>query len=638
MEKGNRIGVRKLKRQIKDAIYGIIKTLKQDQTSNGSWNYGFETGISTDCYMIILLRSLEIHDENLIRQLTERIISKQENNGAWKLFYDEQEGNISATLEAYYALLYSGHIHIEDKRLEIAKQFILEKGGIEETHMFTKLMLAITGQYKWPAFFPIPIETILLPTSFPINFYSFSVYGRANLTPIMLLADKQYHIKTEKSPDLTDLFVHRRGPSFDLEDTVETRSFLTLLEKGINSLVGLPYRIHKLAIEHAKQYMLNHIEPDGTFFNYFSSTFLMIFALLSQGYSKTHPTILNAVNGLKQMKGRINGFSHMQYTTATVWNTSLINYALQEARVSPLEPMVKKANHYLQSRQHIKYGDWVVHNPSGLPGGWGFSDSNTINPDIDDTTASLRSIARSVYTDKNLQKAWEKGVQWVLSMQNDDGGFSSFEKNKDSQILKKFPIEKAEYILLDSSTPDLTGRTLEFLGSYTNLEKKHSSIRLAIKWLMENQMKDGSWYGRWGICYIYGTWAAVTGLCSVGVSPTHHSVSKAVAWLNAIQNHDGGWGESCRSDSQKRYVPLKVSTLTHTAWALDALIAASDKATESIDKGMNYLLANLHKQDWTVQYPKGQGMAGDFYIHYHSYRYIFPLLTFAHYQRKYFTE
>ena len=616
----------------------IVNKLREDQAPDGSWNYPFETGITTDCYMIILLRTLDIHDEKLIKKLTERILSKQEKNGAWKLFYDEPTGNISATIEAYYALLYSGLYHKSDEKLRKAKTFILENGGMGVAHMFTTIMLTITGQQEWPESFPIPIETILLPTSSPINFYSLSVYGRANLTPILILAEKKYQLKTEHSPDLSDLHVRQdveKDVFLSLRDSEEWRSLYSVLKKGVKSLMGLPNHIHDQATERAKQYMLNRIEPDGTFYGYFSSTFLMIFALLSLGYAKTHPIIVNAVNGLKLMKCEINGFTHMQYTTATVWNTALINYALQEAGIPTSDPMVNEANDYLLKKQHYKYGDWIIHNPLGSPGGWGFADSNTIQPDVDDTTASLRSIARTVQENPTIRQSWERGILWTLSMQNDDGGWPAFEKNTNSKLLELLPIEKAEFILTDPSSADVTGRTLEFLGTYTNLSNQHSSIEEAVDWLIKHQEKNGSWYGRWGICYIYGTWAAITGLSSVGVLPSHQSIAKAVSWLSTIQNDDGGWGESCKSDIKKMYVPLQTSTLTHTAWAVDALIAASEQPTAMIEKGIHYLLENLDQDHWSTHYPKGQGMAGGFYIHYHSYRYLFPLLAFAHYQTKF---
>ena len=398
-----------MKNKIIDGMNQIIETLRQDKSPDGSWDYPFETGIATDCYMIILLRVLEINDENLIKGLTERILSLQEKNGAWKLFHDEGEGNITATVEAYYALLYSGYYEKRDEPLRKAKRFILANGGIEKVHMLTKIMLALTGQMKWPLFFPVPLKAILLPPTFPVNFYRFSVYGRANLTPIMILADRKFSLKKAKRPDLSELFVRGEGGD-SFRELEEWRSLSSDFERGIKSLIGLPSHLHQLATEQAKQYMLARIEPDGTFYGFFSATFLMIFALLSLGYAKTDPVIRNAVNGLKAMKCEIKGLPHMQYTTATVWNTSLINVALQDAGVSPSEPMVDQANHYLLQRQQYKYGDWIVHNPSAFPGGWGFEDMNTILPDVDDTTASLRAIARKVRLDPAIRQAWERGI------------------------------------------------------------------------------------------------------------------------------------------------------------------------------------------------------------------------------------
>nr|WP_263326239.1 squalene--hopene cyclase [Neobacillus sp. Marseille-Q6967] len=612
-------------------IEWIIEKLRKDQSPDGSWNYAFETGISTDAYMIILLRTLELNDEELIQGLAARLLSKQEENGAWKLFYDEGEGNLTATVEAYYALLYSGYYDKKDKRLRLAKKFILANGGLDESNMFTKVMLSLTGQYKWPAGSPIPVEVILLPLFFPINFYSFSVYGRANLTPIMILADKKFSIKTKKSPSLSDLHV-RGEKEISWIRSKEMRSLLSFIEDGVKRLIGLPEKLHKLALERAKKYMLDHLEPDGTFYSYYSSTFLMIFALLSLGYKKTDPVITKAVNGLLDMKSTISGHPHMQYTTANVWNTSLIGYALQEAGVSHEDEMVIRANRYLLNRQHHKFGDWVIQNPDSLPGGWGFSHINTMNPDVDDTTASLRSISRIAAAERH---AWDRGVNWVLTMQNDDGGWPAFEKNTDSKLFEFLPVEKGEFILTDPSCADITGRTLEFLGNYTNLTNDHTAMKKGVNWLLNDQRDDGSWYGRWGICYIYGTWAAITGLLAAGLPASHPAIQKAAKWLRSIQNQDGGWGESCYSDSKNTYIPLQESTLTHTAWALDALIAVTDRPGRDIQNGIHFLLNGLDKEDWTTSYPKGQGMAGAFYIHYHSYRYIFPLLALAHYRNKY---
>jgi sporulenol synthase len=585
--------------------------------------------------MIILLRTLELNDEDLVKSLVERIVSKQEQNGAWKLFFDEEDGNITTTMEAYYALLYSGYLDKRDPDMQKAKQFILSKGGLTQVHMFTKIMLAITGQYEWP-YFPISVLAMLLPKSFSINLFDLSVAGRANIVPILILADAKFSMKTDQSPDLSDLYMRddRFLPDASIIESQEDyRSILSEINHGIQMLKELPENLHSTALNRAKQYMIKRIEPDGTFYNYFSSTFLMIFALLALGYSKRDPLINHAIQGLNSMICVINGKLHCQYTTATVWNTALISYVLQEAGIPNSTDEIQRANHYLLSRQHYKYGDWVIHNPNITPGGWGFSNLNTINPDIDDTTAALRAIRTSAIEDDNYRKAWDRGVNWILSMQNSDGGWAAFEKNVNKEILNMIPVEGGKNLLIDPSTVDLTGRTLEFFGNYTQIDKNDPIIKRGVDWLSQNQREDGSWIGRWGV-FIYGTWAALTGLLAVGVSPRETNVQRGLNWLYEIQNPDGGWGESCRSDIVNHYVPLKTSTRTHTAWALDALILAANEVTPEINQGIKFLINNQVK-DWTPSYPKGSGMAGAFYIDYHSYEYVWPLLTLAHYKKKF---
>ncbi|MDR9795678.1 squalene--hopene cyclase [Aeribacillus pallidus] len=619
-----------MKQRIEAEINRLAELILKRQNFDGTWDFPFETGIATDCYMIILLRTLEIHDEQFIQSLVDRILSKQEKNGAWKLFYDEEKGNLSTTVEAYYALLYSGFIDQNNTNMRLARKFIINHGGIGKVNMFTKVMLALTDQIKWPKSFHLPIEFILFPTTFPVNFFDFSVYARANLIPILIAADRKFSIKTKHTPDLSDLYVHRNEDLWDLGSS-EWRSFFSFIYDGMKQLVGIPFELHRLALHRAEQYMLNRIEQDGTFYSYFSSTFLMIFALMALGYSKKHPVIVRAGQGLKSMKTTIDGHTHIQYTTATVWNTALLSYSLQEAGVPSASASIQRANQYLLSRQHYLYGDWAVHNPYQIPGGWGFSNINTMNPDIDDTTAALRALRKEALNNRSF---WDRGMKWLLSMQNDDGGWGSFEKNVNKSSLSWLPIEGGEKMLLDPSTPDLTGRTLEFLGNFTRSSYNQTFIKQGVKWLLKNQRSDGSWYGRWGICYIYGSWCALTGLIAVKVRRDHPAVRKAVKWLYSIQNDDGGWGESCKSDIQKKFIPLPASTRVHTAWALDALAAAEETVTPQMNQAVNYLLNSKDENSWTITYPKGQGLPGGFYIHYPSYEYIFPLLALAHFVKK----
>ncbi|MBT2666548.1 squalene--hopene cyclase [Bacillus sp. ISL-4] len=614
--------------RVNEEMNRIVDQFIRDQSDDGSWQYPFETGIGTDCHMIILLRTLEINDEAFIKELVERIAGKQQKDGSWGLFYDEGKGNLTSTVEAYYALLYSGYRDRDDPDIQAARRFILANGGATEVHMFFKVLLALTGQCEWPPF-PIKIEVLLIPDSFPINLFDFSMFGRTNIIPLLILANLGFSRRTLRSPDLSDLYLKKENRFFT-EDP-EFRSVIDSIQKGIKGLKDYPGNLRELALNRAEQYMLDRIEPDGTLCNYFGSTSMMIFALLARGYSNTHPVITRALQGLNAMTCRIDGELHCQYATATVWNTTLISYALQESGVPYSSNTVQKANRYILSRQHVKYGDWVIHEPDLLPGGWGFEDMNTIHPDIDDTTAALRAIRTLAIERVDCRQAWDRGISWLISMQNNDGGWAAFEKNVNKKILNLLPIEGGKDLLIDPSTVDLTGRTLEFFGNYTHLDFHHPMVKRGIRWLLKNQESDGSWVGRWGV-YIYGTWAAVTGMVAVGISPNHPAIQKAVNWLKAIQNQDGGWGESCKSDIENCYVPLGESTRTHTAWALDTLITAAAEVTPDIKRGAAFLVDGKEK-DWAKAYPKGRGMAGTFYINYHCYEYVFPLLALAHYQK-----
>lgn len=629
--------------QVDQAISRLSDALSRSQSNDGSWRLCYENAVLTDAYMIIVLRTLEIEDEPLIRGLRDRLLATQYEDGSWRAYPDEREGHLSATVECYYALLYSGYSRPEDPPMAKARTFILAKGGLHRVSgLMTKVILASTGQYPWPSGFKVPLESLLLPASFPVSFYDFSGYARVHMIPALLLADRQFSIRTSRTPDLTELAEAPSSERWTWSDSTpdrgasrELQSLLEQIGKGIATLGGVPAQLHEEAAKRAERYMLERIEPDGTFYSYATSTFLMIFALLAIGYDKRHAVILNAVQGLKStICGAATPF-FVQNAPSAVWDTALLSYALQEAGHAADSPMIRRSAAYLLAKQHRKPGDWIVHNPNAMPGGWGFSDSNTINPDVDDTTAALRAIRSLAGTDPSYREAWNRGLNWLLSMQNKDGGWPAFEKNTDREWLTLLPLLEAKSSATDPSTPDLTGRTLEFLGNYAGLGVRHAFVRRGADWLIGHQEKDGSWYGRWGVCYLYGTWAALTGLTSAGIRPDHPAVRKGANWLTEVQNDDGGWGESCESDVRMRYVPLGASTPSQTAWALDALIAVHASPTPAIDKGIERLVGLVREENRFAAYPTGAGLPGVFYSHYHSYGYIWPLLALAHYRRKY---
>lgn len=634
----------KRKTEVDNAVRRLAQRLIGLQLPDGRWNLCFENGTVTDALTIIVLRSLEMRDdakETLIRRLHRRILSRQEPNGAWRLYRDEEDGSVSATVEAYYALLYSGFSRPEDDAMRKAKEWIAAKGGLGKAEsLLTQAVLAATGQAPWPLAVRLPVELLLLPASLPLSFYQFSGYARVHLAPILAMANQSFAVVTPDSPRLAELLELRPDESGAAgenreEQHTEWTSALEQVKAALKRLPGIPLQLHRRALKRAERYMLERIEADGTLYSYATATVLMIYGLLSLGYPKRHPVIVKAAEGLAALACQADGTLHIQNSDSNVWDTALASHALQTAGLSGRSAPVRQAGAYLLARQQSKLGDWSIRNPNEAAGGWGFSDGNTINPDVDDTTAALRAISRLGAADPKYEEAYNRGLHWVLSMQNDDGGWPAFERECDSRLLTLLPVHGAESAAIDPSTADLTGRTLEFLGDTAGIGIRHRFVQRAVQWLLRSQEADGSWYGRWGVCYLYGTWAALTGMIAVGVDPGHPAVRKAERWLESIQNEDGGWGESCSSDRVKTYVPLRASTPSQTAWALDALAAVASKPTPAIERGVDYLLQAADRSDWTAVYPTGAALPGAFYIHYHSYRHIWPLLALARCRRKF---
>ncbi|MFS0723044.1 squalene--hopene cyclase [Paenibacillus sp. 1P07SE] len=626
----------KLGERIQHAIDRLTAELAQSQQPDGSWRCCFDNGTNIDTYMIILMRTLGEADEPLIRQLSDRIRNRQHPDGYWRLYEDDGEGHLSTTIEAYYALLYAGYCRPEDASMVRAQRYIARKGGLARAGgIMTQALLAATGQIRWPrSVSSIPLEVLLLPPASPVQFFDFSGYARVHLVPLLLMADRQFAMQGEGCPDLRSLLGARES-SYESPLPQGQQAVQQRLDAGLYRLIGSRRSLHEEATVRAERYMLERIESDGTLYSYASCTILMILALLALGYDSEDPVIRAALKGLTGMKYELEAGAMIQNSPSEIWDTALLAYALQEAGVPAEHPIIDRAGRYLLTHQHTKPGDWSLHNPGAAPGGWGFSESNTINPDVDDTTAALRAIYAGSRRDARWLAAWNRGLSWVVSMQNKDGGWPAFEKDTDMQMLTWLAIDDAAAAAIDASEADLTGRTLEYLGHWARLDWTHPLVRKGVDWLVKHQEKDGSWYGRWGICYIYGTWAALTGLAAAGVPADHKTVQHGAKWLEKIQQEDGGWGESCQSDQRKHYVPLPWSTLSQTAWALDALIAVHDKPTASMTRGIARLIELLESHGRGAGYPTGAALPGSFYIHYHSYDQIWPLLALAHYRTKY---
>ncbi|MCQ6560297.1 squalene--hopene cyclase [Paenibacillus mendelii] len=621
-----------------EGISALVQQLQRDQQNNGSWRYGFtESGMMTDANFLILIRTMELDKPEIVSGLCDRILNRQLADGSWNVYPDETGGNLSATVECYFGLLYAG-VSSDEPMMLRAKEAIVRRGGIRRVDsLLTKFMLAVIGQIPWTRFFPIPLALLMLPVSSPIHFFQFSGYARVHMAPMLLLADRHKTFQAPEIPVLNELQPTMIDNSLDdsLWDPYFRSGLLGQLKQWAAAWKEAPSAFKQRATQTAERYMLDRIEPDGTLYSYASSTIFMIYALQAIGYDRSHPVILRAIDGIIAFLRPDSGGLHLQTTTSTVWDTALASHALTQAGVPPHHPSIIQAGNYLLSRQHTKLGDWQLHVKNPEPGGWGFSDINTINPDVDDTTAALRAIEPLRQTNQHNDAA-ERGLHWILSMQNDDGGWAAFERNNNHPLMKWIPLEGAEAAATDPSSPDLTGRTLEYLGRTVGLSGKHPFVNRACRYLYETQEQDGSWYGRWGVCYIYGTWAALTGLSAVREPLEHPQIVKAIGWLLSIQNPDGGFGESCGSDRIMRYIPLQYSTLVQTAWALDALVSVLDSANEATDRAADFLLRHLLTTGSVTSYPTGAGLPGHIYSRYESYPLIWPLLALSQYRSKFF--
>jgi sporulenol synthase len=605
-------------RNLEQEIFRRCNELLSLQKADGTWRFCFENSVITDAYLLILLRTVEYKNEKLINQITDRILSQQSEDGLWRVYPDEEPANLSATIQAYTALLYSQQYESDDTSLKSAKQFIIQNGGFKKADLLTKVFFAMNGLYDWPN---VPIDPAILfslPLTSPINQYDISSYARAHFAPVLLMAYDKKKLTSKYTPDLSDFYTGTDDGSH-FEEWVNLFSLLNIRDSYLNSK-----QVNILS------YIQNHIEPDGTLLNYSMTTIFMIYGLLSSGYDRDSTVIQNALNGLMKMLCSVDGTLHLQNSPSTTWDTSLILYTLLEAGVPINNPSIIKGSQFLLTQQHTNYGDWAVHNPDIAPGGWGFSKGNTIHPDIDDTQAALRTLAHFYQINSVYQTSYDRGLNWLSSMQNDDGGWAAFEKNTNRILIGSLPIKHAKDALIDPSTPDLTGRTLEFLGKFHGLTLEYPLINKGVSWLWENQEHDGSWYGRWGVCYLYGTWAAVTGLIACGVNQKNRRIQKAKQWLINIQNKNGGWGESCESDKKRSFVGLQESTPSQTAWALNTLTVISDQPTTEMDRAAEWLMN--HKK---TSYPTGAGLPGAFYVRYLSYDFIWPLLGLVHYYKKF---
>jgi squalene-hopene/tetraprenyl-beta-curcumene cyclase len=620
----------------KKAREWAVDALLALQHPEGYWWAELESNVTITAEYLMLHRFLGL-PEDKFPALVREILSQQLDNGGWSLWYGDG-GNLSTSVEAYQALKIAG-LSADDPRLVKARQFILERGGALKSRVFTRINLALFGQVSWDGIPLLPVEFMLLPPWSGLSFYEFSSWSRATMIPLSIVMAYRPVCPLPPSQSVPELFVHpdepfkhhrvawkKRGPALE--------NFFVLVDRLLKIYGRLSWNlVRPFAIHKAEQWVLDHQEDTGDWGGIQPAMVNSLLALACQGYKVNNPVIQRGLTALEAFTLKLGDRLRLQSCISPVWDTGLAVRALAAAGLSPDHPAQEKATAWLLANQIFKPGDWCIKRPHLAPGGWAFEFDNNWYPDIDDSAVVLMALKEALAEPADHQTALSTGIAWCLGMQSKNGGFAAFDADNTKDWLNAIPFSDLK-ALIDPPTEDVTGRVLEMMGTY-GFPKSHPAAVRALAVIRKWQQPDGSWWGRWGVNYIYGTWSVLLGLKAMGISSQSPMVRRAAAWLNRCQNQDGGWGECCESYSDPSLRGQGPSTASQTAWAVMGLIAAGEIASPAVKGGIDYLVKTQQKDGrWEEEYFTGTGFPSHFMIRYHLYRDIFPLMALAFYLRE----
>jgi squalene-hopene/tetraprenyl-beta-curcumene cyclase len=624
-----------------DDVYRSIRKTQAfflaEQKDEGFWWSELESNVTMTAEYLMMLHFLGIHDPERERRIANHILTQQRVDGTWALFWGGK-GDLSTTVEAYFALKLAGRSADEPAMCK-ARQFILATGGLEASRVFTKIFLALFGELEWEAVPSISADLMLLPPWAPFTIYSMSSWARATLVPLSVVSEVKPVRHLPENLKITELFQdpgNRRPPLVGRKfPLLSWKRFFLAVDAMLKAVDGAGMRpFRKKGLQHAERWILDHQEESGDWAGIQPPMIYSIIALSALGYDSSFEPVQKGLKALKQFTIERGDELVLQSCISPVWDTALTSLALFYSGLEKGHPSMQRASSWLASKQILRKGDWSVNKPRLDPGGWAFEFENRWYPDIDDTSVVLMLLKRLARAESVESDRIERGVAWVLGMQGKDGGWGAFDVDNNMRMWNQVPFGDLE-AMIDPSTPDITGRALEILG-LMGYDTKDRPVRKAMDFLLRQQERDGPWWGRWGVNYIYGTWSVLMGLRSVRENMSEPYVQKAVEWLKSHQNLDGGWGECCESYEEMCLKGIGMSTPSQTAWAVMALIAAGEGAGEQVIKGLVFLLEKQREDGtWDEKEFVGTGFPRHFMLRYHNYRNCFPLMTFGMFIRQF---
>jgi squalene-hopene/tetraprenyl-beta-curcumene cyclase len=623
-----------------DALDRATQHLLGLQHEQGWWQGELETNVTMDAEDLLLREFLGVRTAEQTAASARWIVSKQRQDGTWANFFGGP-GDLSTTVEAYVALRLAGHDPTAP-HMARAAAWIRDRGGVPATRVFTRIWLALFGAWPWDDLPVMPPELIYLPAWFPLNVYDWGCWARQTIVPLTIvgtirpvrplpfgLAELWPEVPDGRPPGRRD---RPRDPS--LWGPVFTR-----LDRGLHGYERHAHRarpvraVRRAALRRCAEWIIARQEQDGCWGGIQPPWVYSLIALHLLGYGLDHPVIKRGLAGLDRFtitEDSPDGpVRRLEACQSPVWDTVLAMIALADAGLPADHPALVKAAGWVCDEEITGPGDWQVRRPALSPGGWAFEFDNDNYPDIDDTAEvvlALRKVALPDGTRK--QAAIDRGLAWITGMVSRDGGWGAFDADNTSELVTKLPFCDFGAVT-DPPSADVTAHVVEALAAEGLAGSK--AARRGVVWLLRAQEDDGSWFGRWGANYVYGTGAVVPALIAAGVKPSKPVIRRAVAWLETHQHPDGGWGEDMRSYDDPALAGRGESTASQTAWALLALLAAGPPGPAA-QAGARWL-AEHQRDDGTWDEPQftGTGFPRDFYLNYHLYRLVFPVTALGRY-------
>jgi squalene-hopene/tetraprenyl-beta-curcumene cyclase len=602
------------------------------QADQGYWQGELEADSTLESDYIYYLHVLGKADPERIAKLANYVRSKQLPDGGWSI-YPGGPSELNATCKAYFALKLAGDSPYAPN-LARAREMVHRLGGLEHSNSYVRFYLALVGAVSWDLVPSIPPELMLIPSWFIFNIYEMSSWTRGIVIPMAILSSLRPDWRLPDSAHVDELFKdpEHKTAALDWSDQLLSwKNVFLALDRGLKLYEKSPWKpFRQRAIREAQSWMLDHIERTEGLAAIYPAMMNSIFALMAFGYGPDDPLTLREIKEFSQFEIEERDTIRMQPCVSPVWDTCIAMVALEEAGLPPDHPALVKAADWLLSKQVLGPGDWQVKNKDAAPGGWAFEFRNDFYPDVDDTAFVLMALQRVRYPDPaRMEAAMRRGIQWLLSMQNRDGGWGAFDRDNDRNFLCNIPFADHN-AMIDPSTADVTARVVECLGRF-GWPPGHPVITRAVKFLLQDQGKDGSWFGRWGVNYIYGTSGVLRALETVSLA-TREFCRRAVNWLRSVQKVDGSFGESLLSYDHPTAKGQGASTASQTAWGLIGLLASAGTEDEAVTKAVAYL---VHRQEadgsWSEPEFTGTGFPGVFYLKYHLYRNSFPVYALARY-------